>query len=218
MGFSMPSLSGSCSCFLMLLWAILLRALADLLGRPVGAVGQDIADAFPPDDPVEQPEEPALVVGRHARRSPRRSGCRLRSSSRAKAMTCGVENPSTPYSVARCAILKPKSRSDIGRHGVGELREALHHVGGMPRDGNGRPALHRAVVAADQARAHRSPCVSVHFSATSLVQKSLRRVRALPHMKFSVCHFSSCDCHLLRRPEPGQDGHDPRDRIVVRGT
>ena len=45
---------------------VLLRALADLLGGPVGSVGQHVSDAFPPDDPVEQPVEPALVVGRHS--------------------------------------------------------------------------------------------------------------------------------------------------------
>ncbi len=42
------------------------RAVADPPRRPVDAVGQHVADAFAPDDPVEQPEEPPLVVGRHS--------------------------------------------------------------------------------------------------------------------------------------------------------
>src|SRR5208337_1444441 len=42
----------------------LLCALADLLGRPISAVGQNISDSFPPGQPVKQPEKSPLFIGR----------------------------------------------------------------------------------------------------------------------------------------------------------
>ena len=45
-------------------------------------------------------------------------------------------------------------------------------------------------------------CVSFHFFSIWSFQKSFRRVRALPHMKFSVCHFSSVWSISCGEPRP----------------
>ena len=51
--------------------------------------------------------------------------------------------------------------------------------------------------------------VLVHLAAISSVQKPFLRVRALPHMKFSVCHFSSCTCISCGEPSPARMGMTP---------
>lgn len=38
------------------------RSISDPFCRPVGAVGQNIADPLPPGNPVKQPEKPPFLV------------------------------------------------------------------------------------------------------------------------------------------------------------
>ncbi len=59
-----PKLEWQLLMFLDIIMGIFLRALADLLGCPIGAISQDISYPFTPDDPVKQPEGSTLVVGR----------------------------------------------------------------------------------------------------------------------------------------------------------
>ena len=42
-------------------------AVTNLFGSPIGAIGQNIADPFAPDDFIQQIIEFPLVVGRHIR-------------------------------------------------------------------------------------------------------------------------------------------------------
>ncbi len=51
--------------------------------------------------------------------------------------------------------------------------------------------------------------VLVHRSWISSVQKPLRRWRALPHTKFSVCHFSSWIAISCGEPSPARIGITP---------
>ena len=156
MGFSMPSLSGSCSVFLMLLCAYSWAPVADLLGRPVGAVGEDVADALAADDagraasrtaPRCPPGMPGKsLVGQDARLEQLDGeGHGLRRGEGVDAVLGGL-------------LGDAQAEVQVGEraHRVGELGEALHHVRAHPRvDGDGRAALHRAVVAAEQPRPHR---------------------------------------------------------------
>ena len=51
--------------------------------------------------------------------------------------------------------------------------------------------------------------VSVHCSSTSFVQKPLRRCRAFPQAKLSVCHFSSWIAISWGEPRPARIGMTP---------
>ena len=51
--------------------------------------------------------------------------------------------------------------------------------------------------------------VSNHSFAISSFQKSFLRVREFPHMKFSVCHFSSCTFISCGDPSPAKMGMTP---------
>ena len=199
--------------FLDVVVSILLGAVADLLGRPMGAVGQKISDSLASDDPVQQPEEPLLVVGGHSGEvivGQDAGFIQLESEGH------DLRGCESVHSILGRTLCDPQTELQIrhGRHRVGELGEALHHVGGKPGDGNRRPAFQRAVVAADEPRPHAPHGVGPlpldllgpeTFSARSGVAPG--KVLGVPLL--------IVDRHLLRRAEPGQDGHDPGDRVLL---
>ena len=58
--------------------------------------------------------------------------------------------------------------------------------------------------------------VSVHCWAISSFQKSFLRVREFPHMKFSVCHFSSWTFISCGDPSPAKMGMTPGTGFSLR--
>ena len=179
------------------------RALADFLCCPVGSVGQNVADPLPPDDLVEQVVEPVFGFCRQVRQVlVGENAFFVKLQGKGHHLGCGKR----VHAVFGCPLGDFQAEVEVGkcRHGVRQLAEAFHHVGGHPRRGDGRPAFHRAVVAADQA------CPGMfHAFAISSVQKPFRRTRELPHMKFSVCHFSSWTFISWGEPSPAKIGMTP---------
>ena len=52
--------------FLDIIVSIFLCAVANLFGRPMSSIGQNISYSLPPDNPVEQPVESSLVIVGHS--------------------------------------------------------------------------------------------------------------------------------------------------------
>ena len=134
----MPSFSGSCSCFLIVLWSNFSAPLPMRLAAQYTPSASDVADAFAPDDPVEQPEEAPLDVGRHAREIRVGEDAGFEQLEREGH---DLRRREAVHAVFGRALrdLEAELQVRIRRHGVSELGVALHHVGRLPRHGDGRP-------------------------------------------------------------------------------
>ena len=63
MGSSIPSLRGKLLVLLDRIMIKLFRTVADLSGRVINAVSQNVSDSFPPGNSVKQPEKSSLLIG-----------------------------------------------------------------------------------------------------------------------------------------------------------
>jgi len=98
-------------------------------------------------------------------------------------------------------------------HRVGELGEALHHVGAESRvDGDGRATLHGTVVAAQEPRPHGLHGVRPPIG-DFIGPEALSAVAGIPPTEVLGVPLLVIHDHLLRRSEPGQDRHHAGNRI-----
>ncbi|MBA7716089.1 hypothetical protein ES703_125152 [subsurface metagenome] len=132
--------------FLNSIMVVGLSPLANLSGRPINTIGQNISNPFSPNNFVKQPEESLLVIGR-------KSGQVLVSQNasliKLKGKGHNLRGCVSVHSIllSQTSDFKTKIQVGHGRHCISKFRVAFHHVSLKFRVGNYSPAFHRTVIA-----------------------------------------------------------------------